>query len=107
MARLKQYVLFKGDEILATGTSKEICEKLNISYQTFRFYGTPCYKKRTKEENARRLVCLSNDTSDDGELLYIIEDKMEELKENPNKNMEKINLLKSIILEYQEVIDMV
>lgn len=50
MKKLKEYAVFKGEEMLAMGTYKEICEKLNISYQTFRYYGTDAYKKRTKEE---------------------------------------------------------
>lgn len=102
MKKLKEYALFKGEEILASGTSKEICEKLNISYQTFRHYGTPHYKKRTKEENARRLVCLSDNT-EDGELLYILQDKMEELTLEPKKNKQKIDLLKEILCEYQGI----
>lgn len=101
MRGLKEYALFKGDEILATGTHKDICSKLGITYQTFRFYSTPTYKKRTKPENARRLVCLSDNT-DDGELLSIIECKLEFLKKNPKINKDKINILKEIILEYQE-----
>ena len=103
MKKLKEYAVFKGEEMLAMGTYKEICEKLNISYQTFKFYGTPCYRKRTKEENARRIVCL-NDNPEDGELLYILQDKMEELSLDPEKNKQKIDLLKEIFSEYQEVV---
>lgn len=102
MKKLKEYAVFKGEEMLAMGTYKEICEKLNISYQTFRYYGTDAYKKRTKEENARRLVCL-NDNTEDGELLYILQDKMDELKLNPKANKQKIDLLREIFLEYQEI----
>lgn len=102
MKKLKEYAVFKGEEMLAMGTYKEICEKLNISYQTFRYYGTDTYKKRTKEENARRLVCL-NDNTEDGELLYILQDKMDELKLNPKANKQKIDLLREIFLEYQEI----
>lgn len=102
MKKLKEYAIFKGEDMLAMGTYKEICEKLNISYQTFRFYGTDTYKKRTKEENARRLVCL-NDNTEDGELLYILQDKMEELNLDPKKNKQKIELLKEIFCEYQDI----
>ena len=102
MKKLKEYAIFKGENMIAMGNYKEICEKLNISYQTFRYYGTNTYKKRTKEENARRLVCL-NDNTEDGELLYILQDKMEELTLEPKKNKQKIELLKEIICEYQEI----
>ncbi len=101
---IQQESIFKGDEILATGTYKDICSKLGITYQTFRFYSTPTYKKRTKPENARRLVCLS-DNKDDGELLSIIEHKLEFLNKNPKIHKDKINVLKEIILEYQEAIN--
>lgn len=103
MKKLKEYAVFKGEEMLAMGTYKEICERLNISYQTFRYYGTNTYKKRTKEENARRLVCL-NDNTEDGELLYILQDKMEELSLEPKRNKQKIDLLKEVLYEYQQAI---
>lgn len=103
MKKLKEYAVFKGEEMLAMGTYKEICERLNISYQTFRYYGTNTYKKRTREENARRLVCL-NDNTEDGELLYILQDKMEELNSEPKKNKQKIDLLKEVLYEYQQAI---
>lgn len=102
MKKLKEYAVFKGEEMLAMGTYKEICERLNISYQTFRYYGTNTYKKRTREENARRLVCL-NDNTEDGELLYILQDKVEELSLEPKKNKQKIDLLKEILCKYQEI----
>lgn len=102
MKKLKEYAVFKGEKMLAMGTYKEICEKLNISYQTFKHYGTDSYKKRTSEKNARRLICLSDNT-EDGELLYIIQDKLEELNLEPRKNKQKINLLDEILNEYQKI----
>lgn len=54
----KEYALYKGEEIIAMGTKREIAEKLGISVNTITFYGTPSYAKRTSEKNGRRLVKL-------------------------------------------------
>lgn len=61
MRKLKEYTLYKGEEILATGTIKEIAEKMKVKETTIHFYNTPCYFKRGRGErsNKRRiLVCL-------------------------------------------------
>lgn len=55
--QVKEYALYKGDELLAMGTKREIAEKLGVSVSTITYYGTPSYAKRTSE-NARRLVEL-------------------------------------------------
>lgn len=56
--QVKEYALYKGDELLATGTKREIAEKLGISVHAVTYYGTPNYAKRTSEKNGRRLVRL-------------------------------------------------
>ena len=61
MRKLKEYTLYKGEKILATGTIKEIAEKMKVKEKSICFYGTPCYLKRGKGEksnNRRILVCL-------------------------------------------------
>ena len=55
--QMKEFALYKGDELLAMGTKREIAEKLGISVRSVPCYGTPSYAKRTSE-NARRLVEL-------------------------------------------------
>ena len=55
--QIKEFALYKGDELLAMGTKREIAEKLGISVRSVTCYGTPSYAKRTSE-NARRLVEL-------------------------------------------------
>lgn len=101
MKKLKEYAIFKGDEMIAFGNYKDICKKLNISYQTFRHYGTDTYKKRTKEKNARRLICI-DDSTEDGELLRIIQSKLNVLNLDSVKNKKKIEVLKEILMEYEE-----
>lgn len=56
--QVKEYALYKGDELLATGTKSEIAEKLGISVHAVTSYGSQSYAKRTSERNGRRLVRL-------------------------------------------------
>lgn len=53
--RTKEYALYKGEELLVTGTKREIAERLGVSASTVGYYGTPVYARRTSE-NGRRLV---------------------------------------------------
>lgn len=53
----KEFALYKGEELIAMGTKKEIAEQLGVSPSTVGYYGTPVYARRTSE-NGRRLVEL-------------------------------------------------
>lgn len=55
--QVKEYALYKGEELLATGTKREIAKQLGVSASTIGYYGTPVYACRTSE-NGRRLVKL-------------------------------------------------
>lgn len=57
--RTKEYALYKGEELLATGTKREIAKQLGVSPSTVGYYGTPVYARRTSE-NGRRLVEIRN-----------------------------------------------
>ena len=56
--RNKEYALYKGEEIIAMGTKREIAEQLGISVHAVTCYGTPSYAQRTSEKYGRRLVKL-------------------------------------------------
>ena len=56
--QMKEFALYKGDELLAMGTKREIAEKLGISVRSVTCYGTPSYARRTSEAHSRRLVEL-------------------------------------------------
>ena len=56
--QVKEYALYKGEEIIAMGTKREIAERLGISVHSVDHYGTPAYARRTSEERGRRLVEL-------------------------------------------------
>lgn len=55
--QVKEYALYKGDELLAMGTKREIAEQLGVSASTIGYYGTPVCARRTSE-NGRRLIEL-------------------------------------------------
>lgn len=55
--QVKEYALYKGDELLAMGTKCEIAEQLGVSASTIGYYGTPVYARRTSD-NERRLIEL-------------------------------------------------
>lgn len=58
---MKEYALYKGENILAIGTIKELAKKFNVKEKTMRFYGTPANLRKnskSKIENYRVLVKL-------------------------------------------------
>ena len=56
---MKIYALYKGEELLATGTIIQIAYKMGVKPRTIQFYKTPTYKKRRKNgKKYRELVKL-------------------------------------------------
>lgn len=55
---MKEYALYKGEDILAIGTLEEIAASLDVAVETLKFYGMPSYLKRIKGNKARELVEL-------------------------------------------------
>lgn len=54
---MNRYAVYKGEDLIASGTLRECAEKLSVKPDTILFYRTPSYKRRTTE-NARRTVKL-------------------------------------------------
>ena len=54
--RLKEYILYKGEDIIALGTIKEIAKDTGLKENVVRYYGTPCYASRAKE--GKRLILM-------------------------------------------------
>ena len=52
--QVKEYALYKGDELLAMGTKREIAEQLGVSVNTVSYYGTPVYARQTNDSKGRR-----------------------------------------------------
>lgn len=55
--QVKEYALYKGEELLAMGTKREIAAQLGVSVNSVSHYGTPVCARRTSE-NGRRLIEL-------------------------------------------------
>lgn len=56
---MKQYALYKGEQLLATGNISQIANKMGVKYRTIAFYKTPTYlKRRQKGKNYRELIRL-------------------------------------------------
>lgn len=51
---MKEYALYKGEELLALGTIREIARQLNIKENTVRRYGSPSQA----EKNSRSGIVL-------------------------------------------------
>lgn len=58
MKKEKEYYLYEGDEVIATGTIKEIAKKMGVKEDTIRFYKNPSYlKRRENGKKYKALVC--------------------------------------------------
>lgn len=62
---MKEYALYKGENILAIGTISEIAKKMGVKRDTIAYYKTQAYQNRLKRRNAlngnvRMLVALED-----------------------------------------------
>jgi hypothetical protein len=48
---MKLYALYKGDEFIDIGTSKELAKKLNVKIETIWFYMSEKWKERSNYES--------------------------------------------------------
>jgi len=55
---MKEYALYKGDNLIGIGTIKELAELTNVKEETIKFYGMPAHIKRKKTNNFKILVKL-------------------------------------------------
>lgn len=55
---MREYALYKGEEILAIGSLKEIAKLTGTKRETVAFYGTPAYKKRLANRRSRKARVL-------------------------------------------------
>ncbi len=58
---MKDYAMYKGEDILAIGTIAEIAKHLSVKESTVKFYGTPSYQKRIRGDKAKILIELEDD----------------------------------------------
>ncbi|MBD8522368.1 helix-turn-helix transcriptional regulator [Lysinibacillus fusiformis] len=59
---MKEYALYKGDQMVAIGTVKEIAEERGVKPNTIRFYMSSAYQRRSESEvnNKLQLVKLED-----------------------------------------------
>lgn len=66
MIQLKEYAVYKGDDILAIGTDKECAAKLGIKPETVRFYASSKYLSRAeKRKSPNYMIAVKLDDEDE------------------------------------------
>ena len=58
---MKEYALYKGDNLLAFGTIKEMAQQLDIKPASVRHYGNNSYKRRIKNLDKARILIKIED----------------------------------------------
>lgn len=62
---MKEYAVYKGEELLAIGTAEECAEVLGVQRDTILFYTYPTYQRRLKKrkasDNVRHVVELTEE----------------------------------------------
>lgn len=65
MIFLKEYAVYKGEDLLVIGNVIECANFLGVKPETIRFYKTPCYQKRIAKrknpKNYRTVICLDDE----------------------------------------------
>lgn len=60
----KTFAIYKGDDLLTSGTAKQCAMALNIKVETVYFYKSRTHKKRSKSSNTRVAVELIDGNDD-------------------------------------------
>lgn len=47
------YTVYKGDEIICTGSARECAEALGVKVKTIYFYASPAWKRRVERRESR------------------------------------------------------
>lgn len=53
---MKEYALYKGEEMLRIGTLDELADWKGVTRKTIQFYQYPTYQNRTKNNKNRMIV---------------------------------------------------
>lgn len=62
MDKETQFALYKGEDLIVTGTVHEIAEATNTTVQYIRYIKTPSYQRRCKGKNGRKLVEMEDES---------------------------------------------
>lgn len=58
---MKEYALYKGDQMVSIGTVNEIAEERGVKPDTIRFYMSGVYQRRSKSEVNNKLQLIKLD----------------------------------------------
>ena len=58
---MREYAVYKGDELLVIGTLEECAESLKVKPATILFYQSGVYQRRGKNSNKRRIAIKLED----------------------------------------------
>lgn len=58
---MNEYALYKGEQMVAIGTVKEIAEERGVKPETIKYYGSGTYQRRSKSEINNRLQLIKLD----------------------------------------------
>lgn len=62
---MKEYAVYKGEELLVVGTVEECAEALGVQQRTILFYTYPTYQRRLKKrkasDNVRHVIELTEE----------------------------------------------
>ena len=61
--KLREYAVYRGDELICVGTAKECAEELGVKVNTIYWMSNPAYHKRAKE-NWTIVTRLEDDDDD-------------------------------------------
>lgn len=69
---MREYALYKGDDLLSIGTIGEIAKEMKVQRSTIAYYRTQAYQNRLQRRNAingnvRMLVALDDEEELDGQ----------------------------------------
>lgn len=54
----KTFAVYKGEELLTSGTAKQCAEKLNVKVETIWYYKSATYQKKGSSKNKRIAIEL-------------------------------------------------
>ena len=49
-----RYALYKGEQMLSTGTIYEIAKELGVEVRTIKYYGTNAYKRKLEKKKCKK-----------------------------------------------------
>lgn len=58
----REYAIYKGDEFIMIGTARECAERIGVKPDSIRFYSSPVYRRRMRENG---ILALALDDEDE------------------------------------------